>query len=111
MAIIICCINNKNKKNLLMVLEKDLTEKETWEIIKPVCRELYELVGGENIQFVSGARNEKTGTYQINLKSSRLHFASRGLKDSIGDIEYERGKIRIGLRANGIPVNVFVELK
>jgi hypothetical protein len=94
-----------------MVLEINLTDKETWEIIKPVCRELYELVDGENIQFESGSRNEKTGTYQVNLKSNRLHFASRGLKDSIGDIEYEHGKIRIGLRANGIPVNVFVELK
>jgi hypothetical protein len=30
-------------------------------------------------------------------------------KDSIADIEYECGKIRIGLRANGIPVNVFVD--
>jgi hypothetical protein len=96
---------------LIIVLEKDLTEKETWEIIKPVCRELYELVGAQNIEFVSGARNEKTGICKINLKSSRLHFASRGLKDSIGDIEYERGKIRVGLRANGIPLNVFVELK
>ncbi len=94
-----------------MILNKDLTEKETWEIIKPVCRELYELVNGKNIQFVSGIHNEKTGTYKVNLKSNRLHFASRGLKDSIGDIEYEQGNIRIGLRANGIPVNVFVELK
>ena len=94
-----------------MVLEKDLTEKETWEIIKPVCRELYQLVDRDNIQFVSAARNEKTGTYKVSLKSNRLHFASRGLKDSIGDIEYEQGRIRIGLRANGIPVNVFVELK
>lgn len=92
-------------------MNKDLTEKETWEIINPVCRELYELVNGKNIQFVSGILNEKTGTYKVNLKSNRLHFASRGLKDSIGDIEYEHGKIRIGLRANGIPVNVFVELK
>jgi hypothetical protein len=88
-----------------------LTEKETWEIINPVCRELSELIKGKNIQFVSGIHNEKTGTYKVNLKSNRLHFASRGLKDSIGDIEYEQGKIRIGLRANGIPVNVFVELK
>jgi hypothetical protein len=94
-----------------MVLDKDLNEKETWEIIKPICRELYDLVGRENIQFVSGAHSEKTGTYKVNLKSNRLHFASRGLKDSIGDIEYEQGRLRIGLRSNGIPVNVFVELK
>ncbi len=91
-------------------MSKDLTEQESWEIIKPVCRELYELLNGGNIQFVSGTRNENNGTHKINLKSNRLHFASRGLKDSIGDIEYEQGKIRIGLRANGIPANIFVEL-
>jgi len=96
---------------MIIHLDKSISQKEAWEIIKPVCRELYELVGAQNIQFVSGARNEKIGICKINLKSSRLHFASRGLKDSIGDIEYERGKIRIGLRANGIPLNVFVELK
>ncbi len=103
-------LNNKNKKNMPIVLNRDLTEKETWEIIKPVCRELYELVNGGNIQFVSGMHNVNDGTYKINLKSNRLHFASRGLKDSIGDIEYDHGKIRIGLRSNGIPANVFVDL-
>ncbi len=95
---------------MLLLLSKDITEKESWEIIKPVCRELYELVNEGKIQFVSGIHNENNGTYKINLKSNRLHFASRGLKDSIGDIEYEQGKIRIGLRTNGIPANVFVEL-
>jgi hypothetical protein len=95
---------------LSIVLSKDLTEKESWEILKPVCRELYDLVNGGNIQFVSALQNENNGTYKINLKSNRLHFASRGIKDSIGDVEYEKGKIRIGLRANGIPANVFVEL-
>jgi hypothetical protein len=95
---------------LLIILSKEITEKESWDVIKPVCRELYELVNGGNIQFVSGVHNETNGTYKINLKSNRLHFASRGLKNSIGDIEYEQGKIRIGLRANGIPANVFVEL-
>ena len=91
-------------------MSKDLTEKESWEILKPICRELYDLVNGGNIQFVSGSHNENNGTYKINLKSNRLHFASRGIKDSIGDVEYEQGKIRIGLRTNGIPANVFVEL-
>jgi hypothetical protein len=95
---------------LLIILSKEITEKESWDVIKPVCRELYELVNAGNIQFVSGIHNENNGTYKINLKSNRLHFASRGLKNSIGDIEYEQGKIRIGLRANGIPANVFVEL-
>ena len=61
-------------------------------------------------QFVSGTSNESNGTYKINIKSNRLHFATRGLKNSIGDLEYENGKIRVGIRANNIPVNVFVDL-
>ena len=92
------------------MLLKDLSEGETWEILKPVCRELHELVERQDIQFVNGKHNETNGTYQINLKSRKLHFASRGIKDSIGDIEYSQGKMRIGLRANSVPVNVFVEL-
>jgi hypothetical protein len=54
--------------------------------------------------------NEGEGSYKINLKSSQIHLASRGFKDSIGDVEYSQGKMRIGLRANGIPVNIFVDL-
>lgn len=80
------------------ILNKSITEKEAWEIIKPVCRELYDLVNDGNIQFVSGSHNEVNGTYKINLK------------DSIGDIEYNQGNIRIGLRSNGIPTNLFVQL-
>ncbi len=90
-------------------LSKELSENETWEIIKPVCRELYELVNEGMLKFVS-ATEKGDGTFLINLKSSRLHFASRSFKDSIGDIEYEAGKIRIGLRANGRPGNILVEL-
>jgi hypothetical protein len=93
-----------------MMMIKDLTEKESFEIIKPICRELYELIEKDHIQFVSGTCNESNGTYQINIKSNRLHFATRGLKNSIGDFEYEHGKIRAGIRANNIPVNVFVDL-
>jgi hypothetical protein len=33
------------------ILNKSITEKEAWEIIKPVCRELYDLVNDGNIQF------------------------------------------------------------
>jgi hypothetical protein len=106
----IICLTIKTRKTMPIALNRDLTEKETWEIIKPVCRELYELVNEGDIQFVSGMHNVNDGTYKINLKSNRLHFASRGLKDSIGDIEYNHGKIRIGLRSNGIPANVFVDL-
>jgi hypothetical protein len=89
---------------------KDLSEKESWEILKTECRELHELVDRQDIQFVTGKHNETNGTYQINLRSRKLHFASRGIKDSIGDIEYNQGKIRIGLRANSVPVNVFIDL-
>ena len=87
---------------------KDLAEVEAWEILKPVCRELFELVSEKMINFVSAS--ESNGAFTINLKSSRLHFASRGFKDSIGDVEYGEGKLRIGLRANGMPGNIFIEL-
>ena len=93
-----------------MIMIKDLTDMESFEIIKPICRELYELKEKDHIQFVSGTLNESNGTYKINIKSNRLHFATRGLKNSIGDLEYENGKIRVGIRANNIPVNVFVDL-
>ena len=76
-------------------MNKSISEKEAWEIIRPVCRELYDLVNEGNIQFVSGCYNEGNGTYKINLKCSRIHLASRGFKDSIGDIEYKQGNIRI----------------
>ena len=91
-------------------MTKDLTEAEAWNIIKPICRELDELRNDGHMIFLSGLQNENDGTYKINLRSNHLHFASRGLKDSIGDISYETGRIRIGMRANGIPINIFVEL-
>ena len=91
-------------------LTKELLEEEAWNILKPICRELDELKNEGHMKFLSGLHNEIDGTYKINLRSNHLHFASRGLKDSIGDISYETGRIRIGMRANGIPVNIFVEL-
>ena len=91
-------------------MEKILEQK-AWEILKPICRELYELVESNNLKFISGEYNDATSSYKINLSSSKLHFASRGFRDSIGDIEYNEGKIRIGSRANGVPVNIFVDLK
>ena len=48
-------------------LGKPISQKETWEIIKPVCRELYDLVNAANIQFVSGIYNESNRMYKINL--------------------------------------------
>jgi len=91
-------------------LTRELSEEEAWNIIKPICRELDDLRNEDHIQFLSGLYNENDGTYKINLRSNHLHFASRGLKDSIGDLSYETGRIRIGMRANGIPINIFVEL-
>jgi hypothetical protein len=90
---------------MIIHLDKSISQKQAWEIIKPVCRELYDLVNAGNIQFASGIYNESNGTYKINLKCSRIHLASRGFKDNI-----EEGNIRIGLRANGIPANLFIEL-
>jgi hypothetical protein len=78
--------------------------------MNPVCRELYDLTNEGHLQFISGSYNESNGSYKINLKSSHIHLASRGFKDSIGDVEYSQGKMRIGLRANGIPVNIFIDL-
>ncbi|MFZ0511893.1 MAG: hypothetical protein WAM14_09830 [Candidatus Nitrosopolaris sp.] len=92
------------------MLNKDLTQEEAWKIMQPVCRELFELTNAGYLQFVSGSYNESDGSYKINLNSSHIHLASRGFKDSIGDVEYSQGKMRIGLRANGIPVNIFVNL-
>jgi hypothetical protein len=97
-------------KWITMWLSKELNESEAWDVVKPICRELYDLANGGKIQFVSGAYNEENGTYKINLKCNRIHLASRGFRDSIGDIEYEPGKIRVGLRANGAPVNLFADL-
>lgn len=86
----------------------ELSEMEAWDILKPVCRELFELVNEKMLNFVSAS--ESNGAFAINLKSSRLHFASRGFKDSIGDVEYGNGKLRLGLRAGGRPGNVFIDL-
>jgi hypothetical protein len=69
-------------------LDKSISQKEAWEIIKPVCRELYELANTGKYTVASGIYNESNGMYKINLRCSRIHLASRGFKDSIGDIEY-----------------------
>ncbi len=90
---------------------RELTENESWEILKPVCRELLDLVNQGSIKFLSGIFNENNGTCQINIKSNHLHFASRGIRDSIGDVEYHEGKIRIGLRSNNVPTNIYIDLE
>ncbi len=89
-------------------MAKELSEAEVWDILKPVCRELFELVNEKMLTFVSAS--ESSGAFSIYLKSSRLHFASRGFKDNIGDVEYGDGRLRIGLRAGGRPGNLFVDL-
>ncbi len=86
----------------------DISEEQAWDILKPVCRELFELVNERMLTFVSAS--ESNGAFSIHLKSSRIHFASRGFKDSIGDVEYGDGKLRIGLRAGGRPGNVVIDL-
>ena len=89
---------------------KLVNEEIAWKLLKPVCRELDELIKGGNLQFISGHYNEKDGIYLLKLKSNHLHLASRGLRDSIGDVAYEDGNIRIGLRSGGIPLNVSVQI-
>lgn len=89
---------------------KLVDEEVAWRLLKPVCRELDELIKRGNLQFISGYHNEKDGIYVLKLRSNHLHFASRGLRDSIGDVAYEEGNIRIGLRSGGIPLNVSVQI-
>ena len=94
-----------------IILNKDLTQEEAWKITASQFAGNYpSSVDGGYLQFVSASYNESDGTYKINMKSSHIHLASRGFKDSIGDVEYNQGKIRIGLRANGIPANIFVDI-
>lgn len=52
--------------------------------LKPVCRELFELVNEKMLNFISAS--ESNGAFTINLKATRPHSASRGFKDSIGDV-------------------------
>lgn len=89
---------------------KLIDEEVAWRLLKPVCRELDELIKRGNLQFISGYHNEKDRIYILKLRSNHLHFASRGLRDSIGDVAYEEGNIRIGLRSGGIPLNVSVQI-
>jgi hypothetical protein len=91
------------------MVARQITETEAWDIIKPVCRELFELVNEKMTSFVSATENDN-GSFLINLKASRIHLASRGFKDSIGDIEYSDNTLRIGLRANGKPGNIVIKL-
>lgn len=78
--------------------------------MRPICRELDELVNLGKVKFLSGSRNEKECTYKIYLQCSKIHLSSRGIFDNIGDIEYQNNKLRIGLRSNKIPLNVMIDI-
>jgi hypothetical protein len=95
---------------LHLSLSSVLREEEAWILIKPICRELYELINSGEVKFLDGSHNEKDGSYKIYLKCSKIHLASRGLFDKIGDIEYQNKKLRIGLRSNKIPLNIIIEV-
>ncbi|MEO9319964.1 MAG: hypothetical protein ABI361_04760 [Nitrososphaera sp.] len=90
-------------------MPRDLSAPDAMEALKPVCRELSHLLDEGLLSFVS-AKENGDGSFAINLKASKFHFASRGFKDSIGDIEYGSGSLKIGLRSSGRPGIVYVEL-
>jgi hypothetical protein len=41
-----------------------LREEEAWTLIRPVCRELDELINLGKVKFLSGSYNEKEGSYK-----------------------------------------------
>jgi len=84
--------------------------EEAWKIINPLCRELNELINDGSLFFIKGQFDEINGMYNIYLNSKKIHISSRGLRDSIGDIEYHNNRLRIGFRSNGIPANIFIDL-
>ena len=102
--------DNKDSCMRFRLFMKLINEEIAWKLLKPVCREIDELIEGGEIQFLSGHHNENDDTYVLKLKSQHLHFASRGLRDSIGDVAYEDGNLRVGLRSGGVPLNIFVQL-
>jgi len=87
-----------------------LKEEEAWQLIRPVCRELDELVNLGKVKFLSGFRNENEGSYKIYLQCSKIHISSRGIFDKIGDIEYQNNKLRIGFSSNKIPLNLLIDI-
>ena len=43
----------------------DLKEEKAWNLIRPVCRELDELVNLGQVKFLSGFHSEREGSYKI----------------------------------------------
>lgn len=87
-----------------------MKEEEAWKLIRPVCRELDELVNLGKVKFLSGFRNVNEGSYKIYLQCSKIHISSRGIFDKIGDIEYQNNKLRIGFSSNKIPLNLLIDI-
>lgn len=87
-----------------------MEKEEIWNLLRPICRELDELVNSGNVKFLSGFYNEKEGSYKIYLQCSKIHLSSKGIFDNIGDIEYQNNKLRIGARSNKIPLNLMIEM-
>ena len=102
--------NNKGYHEKFKLIMKSIDEEIAWKLLKPVCREIDELIEQKQMQFLSGYHNENDGIYVLKLQSNHLHFASRGLRDSIGDVAYKDGSLRIGLRSGGVPLNIFVQI-
>ena len=88
-----------------------MREEEAWTLIRPVCRELDELINLGKVKFLSGSYNEKEGSYKIYLQCSKIHLSSMSIFDNIGDIEYQNNKLRVGLRSNKIPLNLIIDIK
>jgi hypothetical protein len=65
---------------MIIKLDKPISQKEAWEIIKPFCRELYDLTNAGNIQFACGSYSESNRIYKINLKCSSIHWHQEALK-------------------------------
>jgi hypothetical protein len=84
-----------------------LKEEEAWNFIRPVCRELDELVNLRKVKsYLAFIVKEKV--HMIYLKCSKIHLSSRGIFDTIGDIEYQNNKLRIGFSSNKIPLNLII---
>lgn len=87
-----------------------MKEEEARNLIRPVCRELDELVNLGKVKFLSGFHSEREGSYNIYLKCSKIHLSSRGIFDKIGDIEYQNNKLLIGFSSNKIPLNLMIDM-
>lgn len=85
-----------------------MKEEEAWNFIRPVCRELDELVNLRKVKsYLAFIVKEKVHIRFI-LSAAKFIFHSRGIFDKIGDIEYQNNKLRIGFSSNKIPLNLII---